>query len=63
MHEKPSIVSQVLLCGQMDGHDEANVHLSQFCKRAYKLLQKVVFRKCFLKLLSGTALITDQNSP
>jgi len=34
IHETPSIVSQIIPCGQKDRHDGANSHLSQFCKRA-----------------------------
>jgi len=33
-YENPSIVSQVVPCGQIDRHDEANSHFWQFFERA-----------------------------
>jgi len=35
--ENPSSRSRVVPCGRTDGHDDANSHFSQFCKRDYKL--------------------------
>ena len=50
LYENPSSGSTVVPCGRTDGHDDANSHFSQFCKRAYKLFLGININiRCLLR--------------